>query len=312
MKKFIGVKKLLFFLVIILVGCSETPTKSPVIFNNDKVIVSPDDSLVYLKKDMSLFNGLVKSEKKTFILGEHTPNFRTTEGYGHIFSNQNDVGYRNVYYPSGFLFYEKSTYKNGVKEGIQKINYEELYGDQQFIVFKKGNKLDRKKHLEKREKYVDWLFSLNLSDDQFKSKLYLEYDSKPLDYEIVYVGRDFFLGKKYNLPKEAIGDLIGQAEWGDLLLEYNIKNGKLEGLFSERYLSGQLMTEKEYKNGELDGLLSEWYPNGQLRSKRDYKDGKFINGECWNNNGSKVDCKEQSLLKSLFFELLDNELYNDE
>ena len=52
---------------------------------------------------------------------------------------------------------------------------------------------------------------------------------------------------------------------GELGLESNIRNGKIDGLVRRWYENGQLEYEAKHKEGEEDGLVRYWHKNGQLK-----------------------------------------------
>ena len=61
---------------------------------------------------------------------------------------------------------------------------------------------------------------------------------------------------------------------GKLKEEYNLKDGKEDGLARSYHFNGQLHWEGNYKDGERDGLWEYWHKNGQLEYEINYKDGK--------------------------------------
>ncbi len=67
-----------------------------------------------------------------------------------------------------------------------------------------------------------------------------------------------------------------------------MKDGKLDGLWTDWYENGKKNIEENYKDGELDGLKTWWYRNGQKRKEGNYKDGKPDGlWTWWYKNGKK-------------------------
>ena len=75
------------------------------------------------------------------------------------------------------------------------------------------------------------------------------------------------------VPKDYTG-IAFKCKDGKVLLLYNYKEGKRDGLWRSWHENGQLRTEKNYKDGKGDGLSMRWYENGQLQREYNYKDGK--------------------------------------
>ena len=66
-----------------------------------------------------------------------------------------------------------------------------------------------------------------------------------------------------------------------------IRNGKMNGEWTDWYESGEKSGEKTYKDGEFDGLWTEWHENGQKRYEQTYKNGKVISSKRWNEDGTE-------------------------
>ena len=60
-------------------------------------------------------------------------------------------------------------------------------------------------------------------------------------------------------------------------IEYlgEIRNGKLEGVWTWWYKNGQIKSEIHYKDNEFAGKWTWWFENGQIGVERNYKDGKL-------------------------------------
>ena len=92
--------------------------------------------------------------------------------------------------------------------------------------------------------------------------------------------------------KKITDDYTGWAKriWdnGQIKALGQIKAGKEDGLWMERYENGNKLTEVNYKAGKMVGVATLWHENGQKQSESNYKDGKH-NGlwKHWYENGQK-------------------------
>jgi antitoxin component YwqK of YwqJK toxin-antitoxin module len=69
---------------------------------------------------------------------------------------------------------------------------------------------------------------------------------------------------------------------------YQLKAGKLEGLKTGWYESGEKKSETNWKGGKLEGLSTFWHENGQKKEESDFKDGKPDGlSTFWHENGTK-------------------------
>lgn len=60
-------------------------------------------------------------------------------------------------------------------------------------------------------------------------------------------------------------------ENGNLRIEENYKNAKLEGQVKEYYENGNIKSEKYYKESKLEGVVKEYFENNTLKSELLYK-----------------------------------------
>tara|TARA_B100000902_G_scaffold190047_1_gene181730 strand:- start:541 stop:1146 length:606 start_codon:yes stop_codon:yes gene_type:complete len=83
----------------------------------------------------------------------------------------------------------------------------------------------------------------------------------------------------------------GSAAWyndnGKLSKVSQFKTGKLYGLSTRWYESGQKKSEENYKDGKRDGLYTVWRENGQKGIEGNWKDGKPLSAVVWKPNGEK-------------------------
>ena len=122
------------------------------------------------------------------------------------------------------------------------------------------------------------LWTEKFSDKPITGKVYGYYGTvKPL--KKVYIGK-LLNGKKEGRWKNYYHSTGKKSE------DFNFKNGKEVGLFTEWYENGQKDREETYKTGKLDGLSTVWYENGQKEREGTYKDGKLISEKEWNEDGS--------------------------
>ena len=83
------------------------------------------------------------------------------------------------------------------------------------------------------------------------------------------------------------GPVTAWHENGQKKLEVNVKDGKLDGLWTGWYENGNKEGEANLKNGKVDGLKAEWYENGNKKSEETYKEGKKDRFDSWYENGNK-------------------------
>lgn len=77
-----------------------------------------------------------------------------------------------------------------------------------------------------------------------------------------------------NQKKPFTGKIISKYENGQIKMESQYKDGKLEGTVKEYYEDGQVHNEWNYKDNHLDGEQRKYYENGQLSTEKYYKDNK--------------------------------------
>lgn len=70
---------------------------------------------------------------------------------------------------------------------------------------------------------------------------------------------------------------------------YLITSKKYHGLNKEWGEDGGLINEIEYKDGEWHGYLTTYWTNGVVKRKDFFKDGEFVEGDCFNEKGEKID-----------------------
>jgi antitoxin component YwqK of YwqJK toxin-antitoxin module len=119
-----------------------------------------------------------------------------------------------------------------------------------------------------------------------------------------YTGKTYSLhpnGKKkleWNYKDGELDGLI--TRWrdnGQKKSEGNYKDGSEDGLRVSWYTNGQKMHEVSFKGGHLDGLEVWWDKNGQKKSELKYQKGKLVEGseKYWNSEGEPVDLFGEAL-----------------
>ena len=76
---------------------------------------------------------------------------------------------------------------------------------------------------------------------------------------------------KYGIKHEKFKEWF---EDGQLFIESNYVDGKLNGIYKEWHENGQLRLQFNYVDDKENGPYKEWHENGQLRLQLSYIDGK--------------------------------------
>jgi antitoxin component YwqK of YwqJK toxin-antitoxin module len=94
---------------------------------------------------------------------------------------------------------------------------------------------------------------------------------------------------EYNLKDgKRIGWQRDYSESGQILSEVNLIDGN--GTIVIKYENGRLYSEENFKNGLRHGTSKWWHENGQLSSEQIFKNGVEVSSQCWDENGKKVVC----------------------
>lgn len=75
---------------------------------------------------------------------------------------------------------------------------------------------------------------------------------------------------------------------GQMRFEFNMKDGKQDGIYKAWYSNGQLKDVIYYKMGRLDGFVRHWYDNGQMKHEYFMKDGHGAGTRTWDKNGRQI------------------------
>ena len=260
-------KLLLLLLCVPLIGLGQNR------YHIDEV-TSPNDTLTYLKHDMSLLNGIVYSEFGD--LGMYV--------YG------KEEGLHKRWFEDGQLWTE-SNYKEGEKEGLHKRWYENgQLGYEGYI--SDGN----------------WWMSMKSYYENGQLKRYSKDGLVKL-----YDENGDITSEGYIEPGEHGKEIYQKTYYPDKTLlqhkQFDYADGKKNVLWKQWYQNGQLSMEGYWKdipvidfdlykihsftegNGFKDGLHRWWRYNGQLQRKTNYNYGELISDECWDEEGKKIDCE---------------------
>ena len=123
------------------------------------------------------------------------------------------------------------------------------------------------------------LWTEKFSDKPITGKVY-GYFGEVKPYKKVYMG-NLLNGKKEGRWKNYYHSTGKKSE------DFNFKNGKEVGLFTEWYENGQKKWEWTYKDGKQDGVETYWFDNGQKKWDTTFKDGELVKLiGMWNEDGS--------------------------
>jgi len=125
----------------------------------------------------------------------------------------------------------------------------------------------------KKEKAEGFGIKTDFNDSIYLYKIwYLQSENKMAEYEVY--------DKKYTNTKKNVSAIIP------------IKNGRYE----EWYISGERKVLTNYSNDKLDGDFQVFYKNGNIKRSEKWKNGEWVSGECFDENGDKIDyCSYQEL-----------------
>lgn len=73
---------------------------------------------------------------------------------------------------------------------------------------------------------------------------------------------------------------------GEIKKEFQIVNGRLNGVLLEFYENGRLKIKQHWKNGLLDGSIEEFYPSGKLLKKGYLRADKFVELNSYSESGN--------------------------
>jgi antitoxin component YwqK of YwqJK toxin-antitoxin module len=172
---------------------------------------------------------------------------------------------------------KKLNYKDGLKDGLQRKWWEDgiLYSEENY-----------KNGLKDGLQRLWGLSGILTLEENYKNGVLDGVQKRWWDTQ----GQQLWYEEIYNNGKIIDGIVKNWWDDGSLWIEFNYKDGKLNGLSKVYYRNGKLRSEEIYKNGKLDGLWKGWYENGIISFERVYSDGKIISEKCWNENGMICNC----------------------
>ncbi|MEZ7504517.1 energy transducer TonB [Flavobacterium sp. Arc2] len=68
----------------------------------------------------------------------------------------------------------------------------------------------------------------------------------------------------------------------------NLKKRIKDGNSITWFKNGNKEKELIYKKGKIDGVSNLYYENSQIKRSENYKNGEFIDGKCFNENGTEI------------------------
>lgn len=97
---------------------------------------------------------------------------------------------------------------------------------------------------------------------------------------------------------------------GNLILDYNYKNGEFDGVQKEYYADSEILfSEKNYKNGSLIGEQKTYYKDGNIETYKNYNEnGKLIADIVYDMFGKKEKFFEEKNNVGVYEEYQDNYL----
>jgi len=142
-----------------------------------------------------------------------------------------------------------------------------------------------------------------------------------LDGDFMFHVTDYYLSGQAQMtgtyksirPDDREGIFTWYYPDGNKQQECEYKDNQLNGAFQEWYEDGQVKTKESFSEGLIDGPLKTWrkdgkleldaqyskgekhgyflsyYKNGQLARKELYDNGKFIEGQCYTQDGKSTD-----------------------
>jgi antitoxin component YwqK of YwqJK toxin-antitoxin module len=180
------------------------------------------------------------------------------------------------YNSKGFLSAEE-TYKNGIKDGMQKEYY--AYGNLRSELFFING---MKEGIEKIY-YQDFRPARLWREETYKNGVR---DGMCKEYNaggILYRESFFINGKQEGIEK------IYYPDGKKLSAERHFKNGKREGAEKWYFGNGKVKVELIYNDGNME-VGRDYYSSGRLKYESHYKNFKRISRVCYDENGNNSDC----------------------
>ena len=277
----------ILLIICVLIGCISEKR-----YHVDET-TNPNDTIFYLKGDMTLLNGLVYS------------NFGDVGKY----LNGKKEGIHKTWYDNGQL---KSfgKFRRGKKEGVNKEWYD-------------GGQLKETWYYLDGKRVGLCEFSCTYPFDWD----YI-YDVNSIDGKNGVIQSLWY---KNGNPSEELnfqtGEWLYWSEDGQVLLRGEFKNGKKDGIHKTWFDDGVLKSYEYYNDGKREGVHKSWYENGQLNMVWSYKndtldgysynyykngvqsyekkydlgvlmksisrtpDGKFLSKHCFDEGRNRISCE---------------------
>ena len=111
-------------------------------------------------------------------------------------------------------------------------------------------------------------------------------EKEPINYETLVEKDGVFYTKDTNKPYS--GKVFGLYEvGGQKISEGTLKDGKLDGKWTDWHDNGQKYKEGIYKDGLKDRKWTYWDENGQKWHEVTHKDGEVIEEIYWDEDGNE-------------------------
>lgn len=128
-----------------------------------------------------------------------------------------------------------------------------------------------------KENHGVWnILTINHSDDGKDMDAYQLYESGEIEKVIICVNskKCTYISFYKNGAHKEVGDF---------------KNGEKDGIWTEKYETGQIMQETPYKNGVINGICRTYYTNGQVLEEIVFENGHVVGDiKKWNANGERI------------------------
>ena len=232
-------------------------------------VTSPNDSLTYLKYDMSLLNGIVNGEE--FIDGKK-------HGVHKIYTHKYHKYRRNLDGSSSVIgilkkweSYGMENYINGKRDGLCVYFYKNGRKSRE-VYYKNGRRTgiikvwyDNGQLDYQRDEPTDFIFEDYYKDGQVRQEC--SYDEDKNIYIMKCYYRSGKLKKEANFVLNYQGIKPRNVMSGDGNEGYSISSYIVNGTIKSYHSNGKIGEEKNIFKCNTTGLYRTWHNNGQLRYK---------------------------------------------
>jgi TonB family protein len=122
--------------------------------------------------------------------------------------------------------------------------------------------------------------------NEYNGEVYsIQEATKILVREISNEGGSEALERYYLVSGALIGESMVVRTFNYQKEEIWIKNG----LETRWYETGELYMQINYKDGKLNGKELTFWEDGKRKRESNYRNGTFVNGKCWDRDGNQVN-----------------------